>query len=95
MNAQILFVNISARIGELGRQPYWAQNFIIQYADQILFVLDCSPDLEAYRITYRILETDDEYFNDNIGYIPKHGRWFVYGLNLPDRVLRKVYNLNE
>ena len=57
------FVDISARIGELGRQPYTARRFFLKYADRILFGSDMGPDLEAYRIIYRFLETDDEYFN--------------------------------
>jgi hypothetical protein len=52
------------------------------------------PDLDAYRLNYRMLETDDEYFNYNPGDIPLQGRWYVYGLFLPDVVLEKVYRLN-
>ena len=85
------YVDISARIGELGRQPYNARRFFIQYADRILFGSDMGPDLDAYRICYRFLETDDEYFNYNTGEIPQQGRWYVHGLYLPDDVLSKVY----
>ena len=52
------------------------------------------PELEAYRIIYRFLETEDEYFNYNTGPIPQQGRWYVYGLHLPDDVLEKVYFRN-
>jgi len=45
-------------------------------------------------LNYRMLETDDEYFNYNPGEIPLQGRWFVYGLSLPDDVLKKIYNEN-
>ena len=88
------YVDISARIGELGRQPYTARRFFLQYADRILFGSDMGPQPEAYRIIYRFLETDDEYFNYNTGPIPQQGRWHIYGLHLPDDVLEKVYFRN-
>lgn len=88
------FVDISARIGELGRQPYTARRFFIQYADRILFGSDMGLDPDAYRICYRFLETDDEYFNYNTGIVPQQGRWHVHGLYLPDDVLKKVYSEN-
>jgi len=87
-------VDIAARIGELGRQPYTARRFFMQYQDRILFGLDLGPDLESYRIYYRFLETDDEYFNYNVEEIPQQGRWYIYGLFLPDDVLAKVYYQN-
>lgn len=87
-------IDISARLGELGRQPYTARKFFIQYQDRILFGSDLSPDLDAYRLYYRFLETDDEYFNYNTGDVPGQGRWYVYGLSLPDDVLDKVYRKN-
>lgn len=87
-------IDISARIGELGRQPYTARKFFIKYQDRILFGLDESPFPDGYRLSYRFLETDDEYFNYNLGDVPLQGRWFVCGLYLPDEVLEKVYNLN-
>jgi len=88
------YVDISARLGELGRQPYTARRFFIQYADRILFGSDFGPDLEAYRLYYRFLETSDEYFNYNPGEVPLQGRWHVCGLYLPDEVLAKVYYRN-
>ena len=84
-------VDISARISELGRQPYTARRFFQQYADRILFGLDMGPDVASYQIYYRFLETDDEYFNYNPGEIPHQGRWFINGINLPDDILEKVY----
>jgi predicted TIM-barrel fold metal-dependent hydrolase len=88
------YVDISARIAELGRQPYTARKFFIKNADRILFGSDCGPDLDTYRIMYRFLETEDEYFNYNSGSIPLQGRWYIYGMHLPDEVLEKVYHLN-
>jgi predicted TIM-barrel fold metal-dependent hydrolase len=87
-------IDISARIGELGRQPYTARKFFIKYADRILFGLDGGPDVDGYRLIYRFLETDDEYFNYNTGEIPEQGRWNAYGIFLPDDVLEKVYRRN-
>jgi predicted TIM-barrel fold metal-dependent hydrolase len=88
------YIDISARLGELGRQPYSARKFFIQYQDRILFGSDMSPDLDAYRLYYRFLETDDEYFNYNASEVPLQGRWYVCGLYLPEDVLKKVYAEN-
>jgi len=88
------YIDISARLGELGRQPYTARRFFIQYQDRILFGSDMGPDPDAYRLHYRFLETDDEDFNYDINEIPSQGRWYVSGLCLPDNVLKKVYHEN-
>jgi len=88
------YIDISARIGELGRQPYTARRFFLQYADRILFGSDMGPSPDGYRIIYRFLESDDEYFNYNLGPLPAQGRWYVYGLHLPNDVLEKVYFCN-
>lgn len=87
-------IDISARIGELGRQPYTARRFFIDYQDRILYGSDLSPDIDAYRLSYRFLETDDEYFNYNTSGVPQQGRWHVCGLYLPDAVLKQVYYNN-
>jgi predicted TIM-barrel fold metal-dependent hydrolase len=88
------FVDISARVGELGRQPYTARRFFLKYADRILFGSDMGPYPEAYRIIYRFLETDDEYFNYSPAPFPMQGRWHIHGLLLPEEVLEKVYFRN-
>jgi predicted TIM-barrel fold metal-dependent hydrolase len=88
------FIDISARLGELGRQPYAARRFFDRYQDRILFGSDMGPNPEYYRLYYRFLETDDEYFNYNLGAVPVQGRWFVCGLSLPDAILKKVYSEN-
>jgi predicted TIM-barrel fold metal-dependent hydrolase len=88
------FVDISARIGELGRQPYTARRFFLQYADRILFGSDMGPDPTAYRIIFRFLETDDEYFNYSAASFPQQGRWYIHGLSLPADVLEKIYFRN-
>jgi predicted TIM-barrel fold metal-dependent hydrolase len=88
------YVDPSARIGELGRQPYAARRFFIKYADRVLFGTDASPDLASYRLYYRFFETDDEYFNYGTGDVPTQGRWQICGLYLPDDVLAKLYFRN-
>jgi predicted TIM-barrel fold metal-dependent hydrolase len=88
------YVDFAARIPELGRQPYSARRFFLQYADRILFGTDMSPDLASYRLYYRFLETDDEYFSHDTVEPSRQGRWRIYGLYLPDEVLEKVYFRN-
>jgi len=87
--------DMSARIAELGRAPYSARDWFIKYADRIVFGTDESPTPETYRVHYRFLETRDEYFEYRPGAaIPPQGRWRIYGLYLPDDVLRQVYREN-
>ena len=88
------YVDISGRIGELGRQPYSARKFFLDFSDRILFGLDLGPEVNSYRISYRFLETDDEYFNYSDAEIPLQGRWHIHGLYLPDDVLQKIYYQN-
>lgn len=87
------YVDLSARAAELGRQPYTARKFFLKYADRILFGADLLPDVEMYRLYYRFLETDDEYF-DYPSHASRQGRWKIYGIHLSDDVLRKVYREN-
>ncbi len=87
------YVDIDARISELGRQPYTARRFLIRFQDRILFGTDTAPDAEAYRVYYRFLETDDEYIDPSGGH-HLQGRWMIYGLYLPDEVLEKIYYKN-
>lgn len=88
-----VLVDISARASELGRQPYSARKFFLRYADRILFGADLVPEVEMYRLYYRFLETDDEYF-EYPTHASRQGRWNIYGLDLPEDVLRKVYREN-
>jgi predicted TIM-barrel fold metal-dependent hydrolase len=87
------YVDIDARISELGRQPYTARRFFIKYQDRVLFGTDTPPNAEAYRVYYRFLETDDEYIDPSGGH-HLQGRWMIYGVYLPDEVLEKIYNKN-
>jgi predicted TIM-barrel fold metal-dependent hydrolase len=88
-----LYVDFCARISDLGRQPYTARKFLIKYQDRIVFGTDTPPDAEAFRVYYRFLETDDEYFDPSGGH-HLQGRWMIYGVFLPDEVLEKIYYKN-
>ncbi len=85
-----LFVDIAARCAELGRQPYTARDFFVKYSDRILFGTDLIPETDMYRLHFRFLETRDEYF-EYPSHASRQGRWNIYGLFLPDDVLRRVY----
>ena len=87
-------VDIAARLGELGRQPYTARDFVIRHQDRIVFGTDGDPDPGEYRRWYRFLETHDESFDYGGDDIPAQGRWQIHGIELPPEVLRKVYSEN-
>ena len=87
-----VMVEFGAREAELGRQPRRARKFFLDYQDRISFGTDMPPSEGLYRNHFRWLETADEYF-DYWG-SPDQGRWKIYGLDLPDPVLEKVYHLN-
>ncbi len=101
-----LTVELGARIGELGRQPRTARRFFETYQDRIFFGTDAIPPPEGndtpqqvfkdelYEIYYRFLETEDEYFDYAPAPVPPQGRWRIYGIGLPDPILRKVYHEN-
>jgi predicted TIM-barrel fold metal-dependent hydrolase len=97
-------VELAARIGELGRQPRMSRKFFDKYQDRIIFGTDASPNGtdtpqqifgdELYEIYYRFLETEDEYFEYAPAPVPPQGRWQIYGIGLPDAILKKVYSEN-
>lgn len=90
-----VMVDLGARQNELGRQPRRARRFVLDYQDRILFGTDrpLTEDPSAmYRSFFRWLETADEHFPYH-GH-PRQGRWMIYGLDLPDAVLEKVYRTN-
>jgi predicted TIM-barrel fold metal-dependent hydrolase len=101
-----MHVELGARIGELGRQPRTAGKFFDKYQDRILFGTDAVPPPyglatpqqvfgdELYEIYFRFLETEDEYFDYAPAPVPPQGRWRIYGLGLPDPILKKVYYAN-
>ena len=82
------YVEFSARIKTLGLQPYTARRHFIKYQDRILFGTDGCPGESEYRTYFRFLETDDEYFDGR----PWGER--IYGINLPNDVLEKIYRKN-
>ncbi len=83
-------VGIGAVIAELGRQPRFAKAFFEKYQDRILFAKDAYNPQEYYTY-FRVLETEDEYFPY---YKKYHAFWRMYGLGLPDDILKKVYYEN-
>jgi predicted TIM-barrel fold metal-dependent hydrolase len=99
-------VELGARVGELGRQPRASRKFFDKYQDRILFGTDAVPPPdgenypqqvfkdELYEIYYRFLETEDEYFDYAPAPVPPQGRWRIYGISLPDGILKKVYHEN-
>jgi predicted TIM-barrel fold metal-dependent hydrolase len=99
-----MFVDIAARIGELGRQPRTSRRFFDKHQDRILFGTDATPhgddypqqvfNDKLYEIYFRFLETDDEYFDYAPARVPPQGRWKIYGINLPEPILSKIYYEN-
>jgi len=85
-----MYTEIGAVIAELGRQPRAAREFLIKYQDRVMFGKD-SWVPEEYTTYFRVLETADEYFPYHKRY---HAFWRMYGLELPDEVLKKIYYKN-
>ena len=85
-----MVLEVSAVLYEFGRQPRAAREFFIKYQDRILFGKDAYEPRE-YPYYWRVFETGDEYFDYYRDY---HAFWKLYGMELPDAVLRKVYYAN-
>lgn len=85
-----IYVEFGAVIAELGRQPIAANKFFTKYQDRILFGKD-SWAPEEYTTYFRVLETKDEYFPYHKKY---HAFWNMYGMGLPDEILKKIYYKN-
>jgi len=85
-----MYVGIGAIIAELGRQPRFAKKFFEKYQDRVLFGKD-SWKPEEFPTYFRVLETDDEYSPYHKKY---HAFWAMYGLDLSDDVLKKLYYKN-
>ena len=85
-------VETGARHAELGRQPRRTREFFVKYQDRILFGTDYRPEEAMYRNWFRFLETADESFD--YWHAPGQGRWTISGLDLPPKVLEKVYKRN-
>jgi len=82
--------DIAAVLAELGRQPYSAHDFLVKYQDRVLMGKDIY-EVEEYKWYFRCLETRDEYFDY---YRKRHAFWRIYGFEVPDDVLKKVYYKN-
>ncbi|MEO9474065.1 MAG: amidohydrolase family protein [Cyclobacteriaceae bacterium] len=85
-----VYTELGAVLAELGRQPRFARDWMIQYQDRVMMGKDAYK-MEEYYTYFRVLETSDEYFDY---YRKRHAHWKMYGLNLPDSVLKKVYYEN-
>ncbi|NMB11483.1 MAG: amidohydrolase family protein [Firmicutes bacterium] len=89
-----MYVDMAARLAELGRQPYTARRFFEKHQDRILFATDCFPAWLEHRKYYEFLETWNEYFDYSSSGSQGQGRWKIYGIGLDDNILEKVYNRN-
>jgi predicted TIM-barrel fold metal-dependent hydrolase len=85
-----VYTEIGAVLYDIGRQPRGAHDFFVKYQDRLLFGKDSFQPSE-YPYYWRVLETRDEYFDYYRGY---HAFWKLYGIDLPDSVLQKVYYKN-
>jgi uncharacterized protein len=85
-----VYTEIGAVLHELGRQPKAARAFLVKYQDRVLMGKDIW-NAEEYATYFRVLETEDEYFDY---YRKRHAFWKMYGLGLPDEVLKKIYYKN-
>jgi predicted TIM-barrel fold metal-dependent hydrolase len=86
-----LYVDMASRISELGRQPFTAREFLVKYQDRVLYGTDGPWPETRLRLYWRFLETKDEYFPYSEKPFPPQGFWNIYGVDLPDEVLRKIY----
>lgn len=97
------YVEMSAILSDLGRQPFTARKFFIKYQDRILFASDGGSNLNEkgwtlekyYRAYFEFLETENEYFDYPLKGVINQGDWKIYGINLPDEVLEKIYYKNS
>ena len=85
-----VYTEVGAVLYDIGRQPRAAHDFFVRYQDRILFGKD-SFQPEEYPYYWRVFETRDDYFDY---YRPYHAFWKLYGIDLPDEVLKKVYYRN-
>jgi predicted TIM-barrel fold metal-dependent hydrolase len=85
-----LYTEVGAVLYDIGRQPRVAHDFFVTYQDRILFGKD-SFQPEEYPYYWRVFQTNDDYFDYYRGY---HAFWKLYGIALPDSVLKKVYYQN-
>ncbi len=85
-----MYTELGAVVAELGRQPRTARAWLLRYGDRVMMGKDAwAPD--EYPVYFRTFETADEYFDY---YRKRHAHWKMYGLDLPDEVLQKIYYKN-
>jgi uncharacterized protein len=82
-----VYTEVGAVLYDIGRQPRGAHDFFVKYQNRILFGKD-SFQPEEYPYYWRVFETRDDYFDYYRNY---HAFWKLYGIDLPDSVLKKVY----
>ena len=85
-----VYTEVGAVLYDIGRQPRTAHDFFVKYQDRVLFGKD-SFQPEEYPYYWRVFETRDDYFDYYRHY---HAFWKLYGIDLPDSVLKKVYYQN-
>jgi len=85
-----MYYDVAAVLYDFGRQPKAAHEFFVKYQDRILFGKD-SYQPDEYPYYWRVFETSDEYFDYYRDY---HAFWKLYGIGLPDQVLKKLYYQN-
>lgn len=85
-----VYTEVGAILYDIGRQPRTAHDFFIRFQDRILFGKD-SFQPEEYPFYWRVFETQDDYFEYYRDY---HAFWKLYGIKLPDSVLKKLYYAN-
>jgi uncharacterized protein len=85
-----VYLEVAAVLYEFGRQPYASAQFFTKYQDRVLFGKD-TYETSEYPYYWRVFETHDEYFDYYRGY---HAFWKLYGMGLPDAVLKKLYYKN-
>lgn len=96
------YLDLSTTLSELGRQPYTARKFFIKYQDRILFGTDGGSLFNVkgwsvekfYQAYFEFLETENEYIDYPMQGAINQGSWKIYGINLPDSVLQKIYYKN-
>lgn len=89
-----MYVDTAERISELGRQPYTSRDFLIRWQERVIYGTDLIPNETNVSGYYRFFETKDEYFPYNSWDEHHQGRWNIYGVYLPDEVLKKIYYKN-
>ncbi|WP_419190079.1 amidohydrolase family protein [Stieleria marina] len=89
-----LWIEPASRIAELGRQPFTSREFLIKYADRLLFGTDGPQPETRLRLYWRFFETHDQSFPYSEKVPPPQGFWQIHGVKLPDAVLKKLYYEN-